>query len=367
MRISCFFCLQSPRPIGIGHGMGRRDDARCSTQRRTDDFQPGHISACETSHSRHPGGHPRSAHAGKTRENVVRGTGFHLRDGYVITARHAAEKHNPSTGTIIQKHVRMLTSDLNELPADLVGDSAFMDAVIYRVAEPHRSKLQAGTSFATGEAVPGMEVFAVGYPLAGAPPWPSAVWETRTPSSKLSRRLIQADLSACSGNSGGGLFNAQGNIVGIIHAIIQTKKKKLTAHLQPHDLCHSGDSRRADRECGALRQTAHVLKNGDSDDLGEGRTKWRMAVKDVADPAKKPAFKSPTSCWRSRTGDSRRGPTEELSDRTDHSGRESQSKCDESMQSDVHSQTGRRIAFFRGTPDIPEHFGRHNLLAICIE
>jgi serine protease Do len=56
---------------------------------------------------------------------VVRETGFHLRDSYVITARHAAEKHDPSTGTIIQKHVRILTDDLNELPAYLVGDSAF--------------------------------------------------------------------------------------------------------------------------------------------------------------------------------------------------------------------------------------------------
>ncbi len=100
---------------------------------------------------------------------IVRGTGFHLRDGYVITARHAAEKHAPSTGTIIQKHVRILTSDLNELPADLVGDSAFMDVVIYRVAEPHRSKLQAGTSFATGDVAPGMEVFTVGYPMGWGP------------------------------------------------------------------------------------------------------------------------------------------------------------------------------------------------------
>ena len=52
---------------------------------------------------------------------VVRGTGFHLRDGYVITARHAAEKHELSTGTIVQKQIRVLTNDLHELPADLVG------------------------------------------------------------------------------------------------------------------------------------------------------------------------------------------------------------------------------------------------------
>ena len=31
---------------------------------------------------------------------AVRGTGFHLRDGYVITARHAAEKHDPSKGQV---------------------------------------------------------------------------------------------------------------------------------------------------------------------------------------------------------------------------------------------------------------------------
>jgi len=31
---------------------------------------------------------------------VVRGTGFHLRDGYVITARHAADKHDPSKGQV---------------------------------------------------------------------------------------------------------------------------------------------------------------------------------------------------------------------------------------------------------------------------
>src|SRR5574338_220004 len=83
----------------------------------------------------------------KPEKVVVRGTGFHLRDGYVITARHAAEKHELPTGVVVQKQIRVLTNDLHELPADLVGDSAFMDVVLYRVAEQHRSKLQAGTSF----------------------------------------------------------------------------------------------------------------------------------------------------------------------------------------------------------------------------
>ncbi|HEU5092428.1 MAG TPA: serine protease, partial [Nitrospira sp.] len=162
---------------------------------------------------------------------VVRGTGFHLRDGYVITARHAAEKHELSTGVVIQKQIRVLTNDLHELPADLVGDSAFMDVVVYRVAEQHRSKLQAWTSFATAEASPGMEVFTVGYPLGWGPTMAfGKIGNTNTFLQTVDTRLIQADLSTCSGNSGGGLFNAQGEIVGIVHAVIQTDKEETQAH-----------------------------------------------------------------------------------------------------------------------------------------
>ena len=132
---------------------------------------------------------------------VVRGTGFHLRDGYVITARHAAEKHDPSTGTIIQKHVRVLTADLNELPADLVGDSAFMDVVIYRVAEQHRSKLQAGTAFAAGDVAPGMEVFTVGYPLGWGPTMAFGGRNTK-PSSKPVERVHPGRTFGLSGQLG---------------------------------------------------------------------------------------------------------------------------------------------------------------------
>ena len=86
---------------------------------------------------------------------LVRGTGFHLRDGYIVTARHAAEKQDVTTGTVIQKQIHVLTTDLHEIPADLVGDSAFMDVVVYRVAEAHRAKLLANVSFAPGDVQPG--------------------------------------------------------------------------------------------------------------------------------------------------------------------------------------------------------------------
>ena len=218
---------------------------------------------------------------------VVRGTGFHLRDGYVITARHAAEKHNPSTGTIIQKQVRILTNDLHELPADLVGDSAFMDVVIYRVTEQHRSKLQAGTSFAAGDVSPGMEVFTVGYPLGWGPTMAfGRLGNTNTFLPTVETRLIQADLSACSGNSGGGLFNTQGEIVGIMHAIIQTEKEETQAHCSRMTFAIPGILAERIVNAALAGKPLTFSKLGVHMTSVKDGTKLRIAVKDVVDPAK---------------------------------------------------------------------------------
>jgi serine protease Do len=218
---------------------------------------------------------------------AVRGTGFHLRDGYVITARHAAETHDLSVGTIIQKQIRLLTYDLHELPADLVGDSAFMDVVVYRVPEQHRSKLQAGTSFATGEVSPGMEVFTVGYPLGWGPTMAfGRLGNTNTFLQTVDTRLIQADLSACSGNSGGGLFNAQGDIVGILHAVIQTDKEATQAYCSRMAFAIPGSL--ADRIVHAALSGKPLMfsKLGIHMTSVKDGTRLRVAVKDVAEPAK---------------------------------------------------------------------------------
>lgn len=218
---------------------------------------------------------------------VVRGTGFHLRDGYVITARHAAEKHELSTGVVIQKQIRVLTNDLHELPADLVGDSAFMDVVVYRVAEQHRSKLQAWTSFATAEASPGMEVFTVGYPLGWGPTMAfGKIGNTNTFLQTVDTRLIQADLSTCSGNSGGGLFNAQGEIVGIVHAVIQTDKEETQAHCSRMTFIIPGTlSERIINAALSGRPLAFSRLGVHMTSVKDG-TKLRVAVKEVVEPAK---------------------------------------------------------------------------------
>lgn len=218
---------------------------------------------------------------------VVRGTGFHLRDGYIITARHAAEKYEPATGAVIPKHVRILTDDLHELPAELVGDSAFMDVVIYRVPEPHRSKLQTGTSFAVGETSFGTEVFTVGYPLGWGPTMAfGRLGNTNVFLPTVDTRLLQADLSSCSGNSGGGLFNAEGEVIGIVHAIIQTEKEETQTHCSRLTFAIPGilaerivTAAVAGKPLSFSRLGVHLTSVRDG-------TKLRMAVKDVVEPAK---------------------------------------------------------------------------------
>lgn len=218
---------------------------------------------------------------------LVRGTGFHLRDGYIVTARHAAEKQDVTTGTVLQKQIHILTTDLHEIPADLVGDSAFIDVVVYRVTEAHRAKLLAGVSFAPGDVQPGQDVFTVGYPMGWGPTMSFGhLGNTNTFLQTVDTRLIQADVAACSGNSGGGLFNDKGDVVGIMHAIIQTERDDSTARCSR--MAFAIPARLAERIVTAAlegkplafsRMGIHMVAVKDG-------TKWRMAVKDVMEPAK---------------------------------------------------------------------------------
>ena len=218
---------------------------------------------------------------------LIRGTGFHLRDGYVVTARHAAEKHDATIGTIIPKQIRILTTDLHELPADLIGDNAFMDVVLYRIADPHRSKLQSGTAFSRDDVAPGQEVFTVGYPMGWGPTIAfGRLGNTNTFLPTVETRLIQADMAACSGNSGGGLFNAHGELVGIIHAIIQTERDDSSERCSR--MAFAIPATLAERILNAALAGKPLAfpKLGIHMTAVKDGTKLRMAVKDVAEPAK---------------------------------------------------------------------------------
>jgi len=216
----------------------------------------------------------------------VRGTGFHLRDGYIVTARHAVEKNSPS-GPTVAKIIHVLTTDLHELVAQLVGDSAYLDVVVYRLNEKDRPTIAASAPFAAAEAGPGTDVFTVGYPLGWGPTMAfGRIGNANTFLQTVDTRLLQADLSVCSGNSGGALFNATGEVVGVMHAIIQTEKDELQGHCSR--LAFAIPTTLAERMVNAALSGKPLAfsKLGIHMTTVKDGTKWRIAVKDVGEPAK---------------------------------------------------------------------------------
>ncbi len=216
----------------------------------------------------------------------IRGTGFHLRDGYIVTARHAVER-NEMGQTMIPTRINVMTTDLHELPAELQGDSAYMDVVVYRVAEQHRTVLGATTAFAEQEAVPGDQVFTVGYPLGWGPAMAfGRVGNTNIFLQTVDTRLLQADLSVCSGNSGGGLFNSAGEIVGVMHAIIQTEKQAEEARCSRLAFAVPGRSAHRIVKAAVDGTPLAFSRLGIHMTAVKVETRWRIAVRDVAEPAK---------------------------------------------------------------------------------
>jgi len=216
----------------------------------------------------------------------IRGTGFHLHDGYIVTARHAVEKNSP-TGHIVPKVIHVLTTDLHELVAQIVGESAYLDVVVYRLNQHDRPVIDLATAFATEAPVVGSEVFTVGYPMGWGPTMAfGRIGNVNTFLQTVETRLLQADLSACSGNSGGALYNHVGEVVGIMHAVIQTDKDE--THVFCSQMAFAIPATLASRIVAAAvegRPLAFSKLGILMTTVKEG-TKWRMAVKDVSEPAK---------------------------------------------------------------------------------
>lgn len=152
---------------------------------------------------------------------TMRGTGVHLHDGFLVTARHVVERDEEGR-RVVPKQITIMTTDLEEATATLVGGSAFLDAVIYRIPEELATRLPV-TPFSAADAAPGGTVYTVGYPMGWGPAMTFGhIGNPNTFLPTAETRLLQLDLGACSGNSGGGVFNEAGELLGIMHAIIQT-------------------------------------------------------------------------------------------------------------------------------------------------
>ena len=149
---------------------------------------------------------------GFTTEAAASGTGFILtEDGYILTNQHVIEDANSITVTMY---------DGTSYTADLIGFDESNDIAVLKVDDAELKPVTLGDS---DSLKVGDSVSAIGNPLGeltfslthGVI---SALDREVTLSSKTTMELIQTDCAINSGNSGGPLFNAYGEVIGITNA-----------------------------------------------------------------------------------------------------------------------------------------------------
>ena len=150
----------------------------------------------------------------------IRGSGIHLGQGVILTARHAVERSEGGK-MVVPDVIHVLTDDLKELPATRQGANAYLDVAVYQLQASESDWPFSSVKFAEHDVTYGDDVFTVGYPMGRGPALSfGRVGNPNTFLSTVQSRLVQVDLSVCRGNSGGGLLNHEGRFVGLVHAII---------------------------------------------------------------------------------------------------------------------------------------------------
>jgi len=156
----------------------------------------------------------------------IRGSGIHLGEGIIVTARHAVERSEGGK-VVVPNGIHVLTDDLRELSAIRRGANAYLDVAVYQLQGDESDWPISDVQFAEHDATYGDDVYTVGYPMGRGPALSfGKVGNPNTFLATVQSRLVQVDLSACRGNSGGGLFNDEGQLVGLVHAIIQTENSQ---------------------------------------------------------------------------------------------------------------------------------------------
>ena len=151
------------------------------------------------------------------REGQSLGSGFFISaDGYVVTNNHVVSP----TGRASIEEITVTLPDGSEYDAELVGTDPQSDLAVLKVTrrEPFPF-VQFGDS---GQARVGDWVIAIGNPFGLGGTVTSGIVSSvlRSTGGGAYDRYIQTDASINRGNSGGPLFDMQGNVIGINSAII---------------------------------------------------------------------------------------------------------------------------------------------------
>lgn len=163
-------------------------------------------------------------------EDTVRGTGSGvviLDSGVILTNLHVV------TGA---QRLKVVFHDGTETVAQVIKTQPENDLAVIQVpGESLPDDLAAATLKSTRDLAPGDEVIAVGFPFGIGPSVTAGVVsglrrEFRSPEGeKVLTNLIQFDAAANPGSSGGPLVTADGNVVGIVTAILNPNNQGVFA------------------------------------------------------------------------------------------------------------------------------------------
>ncbi len=162
------------------------------------------------------GGGGSNGGGGQTREAQSLGSGFLISaDGYVVTNNHVvtAEGRGEVESITVTMH------DGTEYPAKLIGRDAQSDLAVLKI---DASKTLPFVKFGDSRGVRvGDWVIAIGNPFGLSGTVTSGIISAvyRNTGSGAYDRFLQTDASINRGNSGGPLFDMQGNVIGINNAI----------------------------------------------------------------------------------------------------------------------------------------------------
>ena len=152
----------------------------------------------------------------QTREAQSLGSGFIISaDGYVVTNNHVVAPNNRAT----LEEITVTMPDGTEYQAELVGADAASDLAVLKIQSRQAFPfVEFGRS---GEVRAGDWVIAIGNPFGLGGTVTSGIVSAvlRNAGGGAYDRYIQTDASINRGNSGGPLFDMQGNVIGINNAI----------------------------------------------------------------------------------------------------------------------------------------------------
>lgn len=131
-------------------------------------------------------------------------------DGYIVTNNHVVEGG---------QNIRVCLQDGTEYAANLVGADPYTDLAVIKI---EASGLPAATLGISASVTVGEPVYAIGNPLGVLTSSVSqgiiSGLDRSITVESHSMSLMQTDAAVNPGNSGGGLFNAKGELIGIVNA-----------------------------------------------------------------------------------------------------------------------------------------------------